>query len=78
MSDPIKVGDKVTWTHASFRGCLELSAWEGVVVEVHEHSVDVKRKGKFYRMNTLRLRRHGERTELTDIALGMVTPKGGG
>jgi hypothetical protein len=67
----------VTWTHLSRnggRGSATLSAWDGPVVEIDGDRVIIKRRGKRYRVKADRVRRAGERNELTDIVHAMATP----
>ena len=71
MSDFSK-GDKVHWTHEVWRGhSLSMTTRRGVVVSKDERTgcCVVKFRSKLINMHSMRLRRDGERSELTDIVM---------
>jgi len=68
----MNVGDKVQWTHVSYRGStIVLRAWEGPIVDlVGTERAIVTHRGKRYKVLIKDLRPMGQRAELTEMVMG--------
>ena len=74
MSDQFVAGDRVTWTHVQQRGCsINMTTREGKIEKRSELKPEcfiVKWRGRRIRIHETHLRKHGERTTLTEFVMG--------
>ena len=70
-STALLAGDRVTWTHTTSNGrSINFRVREGRVVEQIGNLVTVKYRGKQDTLHRDRVRRVGERNELTEFVCG--------
>lgn len=73
---PFAVGDAVTWTHTTSNGTsFNFSTRNGKIEEIGTSSACVKmRNGRRAWVPLSRLRKQGDRTELTEMFMGKSDP----
>lgn len=74
LPEPLKPGDKVSYTNVTQRGLsFNFSSREGTLVQIHGVNAQVKAKnGRLLWVNTADLRRVGQQNALTENFLKMV------